>query len=184
LFLLFWCLFSIDVFVFSLNVNSFKKCSKRPRWLLLKSNQEGWEMKPSIVQAKGDAVYFAQNTAHVGAGTRGHLLKEKLLPFRRASYKNSGSWKGRKVTLENDCINGEHFNNRLENLRFLCPDRPSQTLIYGGENVRSIPLAKEAPKNGIISFENSAGGANQKEALLLPAAREENHRWTRWGSFL
>lgn len=36
-------------------------------------------------------------------------------------------WMGRPIPLELDHINGDHFDNRLENIRILCPNCHSQT---------------------------------------------------------
>jgi Zn finger protein HypA/HybF involved in hydrogenase expression len=43
-------------------------------------------------------------------------------------------WNGKKLVLQLDHINGIKSDNRLENLRFLCPNCHSQTDTYAGKN--------------------------------------------------
>ncbi|WP_420855874.1 HNH endonuclease [Thermoactinospora rubra] len=43
-----------------------------------------------------------------------------------------GTWQGKPPTLHVDHINGDRLDNRPENLRFLCPNRHSQTGNYAG----------------------------------------------------
>ena len=43
-------------------------------------------------------------------------------------------WMGQKIPIEIDHINGIHNDNRIENLRFLCPNCHSQTDTYTGKN--------------------------------------------------
>lgn len=43
-------------------------------------------------------------------------------------------WQGRPITLECDHIDGDHSNNRVDNLRLICPNCHSQTLTYKNKN--------------------------------------------------
>lgn len=43
-------------------------------------------------------------------------------------------WQGTPITLHVDHINGDHHDNRIENLRFLCPNCHSQTATFGNKN--------------------------------------------------
>jgi 5-methylcytosine-specific restriction endonuclease McrA len=47
------------------------------------------------------------------------------------------AWNGRPIPLELDHINGKRTDNRLANLRILCPNCHAQTDTYRGKNIGS-----------------------------------------------
>lgn len=47
---------------------------------------------------------------------------------------NNGEWDGSPLTLQLDHINGVNGDNRIENLRWLCPNCHSQTETFAGRN--------------------------------------------------
>jgi len=55
------------------------------------------------------------------------LIKEGILEYKCSICGNTGIWNNKKMTLELDHINGKSNDNRIENIRFLCPNCHSQT---------------------------------------------------------
>lgn len=62
------------------------------------------------------------------------LIDEKLIPHMCQWCELKDSYNGKPLTLQLDHINGINNDNRLENLRFLCPNCHSQTETYNGRN--------------------------------------------------
>lgn len=77
--------------------------------------------------------YFVKGTPRTGHVTRTKILKYNLLPYRCVMCGNTGEWNGKPITLEIDHINGDHLDNRLDNIRFLCPNCHSQTETFRGK---------------------------------------------------
>ena len=71
-----------------------------------------------------------QNTTRL----KERIIKEGIIPYECAICGNKGEWLGEKLVLQLDHINGEHYDHRKENLRFLCPNCHSQTTTYSGKN--------------------------------------------------
>ena len=53
------------------------------------------------------------------------------------------SWLGEHIRFQVDHINGDHTDNRLENLRFLCPNCHSQTKTFGSKNRKGLQKHKK-----------------------------------------
>jgi DNA-binding transcriptional ArsR family regulator len=55
-----------------------------------------------------------------------------------------GDWRGRRLSIALHHVNGDPADNRLENIRFLCPNCHSQTENYGGRNRPSTRRVRDA----------------------------------------
>lgn len=76
---------------------------------------------------------FCKGSKHARNILRKTIIKENLIPYKCAIC-GIIEWQGKTLSLELDHINGENNDNRLENLRFLCPNCHSQTTTYGCRN--------------------------------------------------
>lgn len=70
-------------------------------------------------------------------------LKRRLVKFgllKNLCYEcGISEWRGRQITLQLDHINGDPSDNRLENLRILCPNCHSQTETWGMKKRQMVP---------------------------------------------
>ena len=71
-----------------------------------------------------------------------HRLRRAMIEsgicYKCASCGGGGSWMGMDLRLEIDHIDGNPFDNRRENLRFLCPNCHAQTSTYCGHNQGNV----------------------------------------------
>lgn len=77
---------------------------------------------------------FCENSSASRHIIKKHLLRTKLIEYKCASCGNGGEWNGKGLSLQLDHINGINNDNRLENLRFLCPNCHSQTETFSGKH--------------------------------------------------
>jgi hypothetical protein len=72
-----------------------------------------------------------------------HTLKRRLgaggLLQQKCSECGLTEWRGARLALVLDHVNGDPRDHRLENLRFLCPNCNSQTPTFAGRNKRRRP---------------------------------------------
>lgn len=81
-------------------------------------------------------------------------LLESGRPYCCAECGIDGSWRGRPLILHVDHINGQYWDCRPDNLRFLCPNCHSQTPTWCGRNLGLQPAG--GPTNGSPSAESAS----------------------------
>ena len=106
------------------------------------------------------------------------LLREYFMEDKCLECGNN-EWRGKKLNLELDHIDGDNFNNSLENLRLLCPNCHSTTDSYCGKNKNTgknkvsdenlLAALKKEPniRQALISVRLSPKGGNYTRAVKL-----------------
>jgi len=77
------------------------------------------------------------------------ITSEELIEYKCISCGNDGTWMDKKITLILDHINGINNDNRLENLRFMCPNCNSTlaTHCLGSKGLIEKPEKVDGRKN-------------------------------------
>lgn len=73
---------------------------------------------------------FIKDSLYARKHLKTRVIEDGLIPYECADCQTPPVWNGKPLVLHLDHINGDSFDNRLENLRFLCPNCHSQTPTY------------------------------------------------------
>ena len=77
---------------------------------------------------------FIQNSPVTQKVLRGYIERHKILEYKCQTCGCDGNWQNGIIALEVDHINGDNKDNRIENLRYLCPNCHALTSTYRGRN--------------------------------------------------
>lgn len=83
---------------------------------------------------------LVKSDKHVGSTLRKWIIKFEILPYTCATKdcpNKKPIFMGKPFNYDLDHINGDNTDNRIENLRFLCPMCHSQTETYRGRNAKA-----------------------------------------------
>lgn len=94
----------------------------------LKGKQHDWNRKVS------NQDMFTQDSSVGRTHVKRRILRDSLIEYKCFSCSNLGKYNGMPLVLELDHINGIFNDNRLENLRFLCPNCHSQMDTSSGKH--------------------------------------------------
>lgn len=114
---------------------------------------------------------FKRNSPVAQAVLKNRIMRDSLLPYVCKKCNNSGEWMGEKITLQLEHINGDHSDNRLTNLCFMCPNCHSQTLTFCGRNTNR-PVKSRAERRNIYlhRVKSEATARNEKLIQMLTSS--------------
>jgi len=104
---------------------------------------------PTLKQKYSDEDVFCENSTFPRQKIKNRIIKNNLLKYECSVCKNDGNWNGFKLSLHLDHVNGVNNDNRICNLRFLCPNCHSQTDTYGGKSNKKEKIKKDRPRKVI-----------------------------------
>jgi hypothetical protein len=91
-----------------------------------------------VVPPKPLEEYLVKGRLVHTSGLKKRLIAEGLKEWRCEQCRRT-TWNGRSIPLELDHINGRRDDNRLANLRVICPNCHAQTDTYRGRNIGVPP---------------------------------------------
>lgn len=77
---------------------------------------------------------FIKNSPVTQKVLRGYIERHNILEYKCQTCGCDGNWQNGVIALEVDHINGDNTDNRIENLRYLCPNCHALTETYRGRN--------------------------------------------------
>lgn len=106
--------------------DAFKKAGQDASLKALRSNIQALPLESILVE----------NSSYARHHLKRRILQHNLIPYVCDLCKQTNSWNKQPLVLVLDHINGIYNDNRLENLRFLCPNCNSQQSTFAGKNKR------------------------------------------------
>jgi len=92
-----------------------------------------------IPQSYNDYEVFVENSDYSRHSLKKRIIKQNLMEYKCQCCGLGDKWNNEIISLQLDHINGINNDNRIENLRFLCPNCHSQQDTYAAKNRKNNP---------------------------------------------
>ena len=110
---------------------------------------------------------FVEDSDYVNGSNIKKRLQNDMGWERSCSSCKLKDWLGNPIPIQLDHINGNHFDNRIENLRFLCPNCHALTDTYCGKNMKIVRDRKQF-ENNINSNTSHESKSQKQKAQIQP----------------
>lgn len=133
--------YSINEVLVKAQLNVSSKTYNRLKEILDKNNIDYSHFDSNMNKGKEKkelSEILQKNTSYSSQRLKKRLIKEGLKEDKCEICGCSNIWNGQPLTLQLDHINGDHYDNRLENLRILCPNCHTQTETFSKNNAKEL----------------------------------------------
>lgn len=118
---------------------------------------------------------LVENSNYNNRMIKKRLISSYMVEYRCSWCGNEGEWLGKELTLHLDHINGINNDNRIDNLRLLCPMCHSQTHTFRGRNISTpsepstsaVPFDVNIPSINLPTHDKCVKCANQTTNGML-----------------
>ena len=118
------------------------------------------------------------------SGIKKYLIKNNLVKNECSICKLLPMWNNKPLVLQLDHINGDHYDNRVENLRLICPNCHSQTDTFTGKNLREYKEkfcgdCKKKLKSDNVTGKCAKCIAKEKHLCSVCKVNTRSSKWTK-----
>jgi 5-methylcytosine-specific restriction endonuclease McrA len=122
----------------------------------------------SDIRRTPDEDMFCENSSCQRKNVKDRIIKSGMIEYKCVECGNKGEHNGKPLSLQLDHKNGINNDNRLENLRFLCPNCHSQTSTFAGKRLKKNKVYEtEKQRNDRISATRKFNPSKDELASLV-----------------
>lgn len=116
---------------------------------------------------------FKIDSDYDSVGLKRRIIRDNLLPYICQLCNLTDTWNSLPLILQLDHISGKNRDNRLKNLRFLCPNCHTQTNTFCRRKIKLIPKQRKLCSDcEIVTVRNFT-----VTGLCRSCSAKRRHRW-------
>ncbi len=119
------------------NYQTIRNVAKQNKISLSHFKGKGWSKGRTALNAIPLKNLLVKGCHYPTSKFKHRIFREGLLVNECSECGLKPEWNGKKLVLELDHKNGDHHDNRIRNLRILCPNCHSQTDNFRGRKLRA-----------------------------------------------